>query len=134
MNEAVWTRHPGNRRIAVVMTSGWQKKVSLGLLLLALGGLAQQAFAADSCCAGMETAEDGNPDASPVRCQWITTTSCCDEGAATTTGSCPAFVPTPHFTCFQALAHSSPRRHWMLTLATAQTRQAAALATVVLRL
>lgn len=121
------------------MMSGWHQKLSLALLLFALGGLAQPALAglvaSEPCCpgmAGVADAKDSHPEQAPLRCQWITPTPCCDEAAAT--GTPPAFAPAPPIACFQAAMPSIPGQHWMHAPAAAPTSQAAALATVVLRL
>lgn len=139
MNEGVWIRPPRNLRIVIVMTSEWRQKLSLALLVLALGGLAQPALAgalaAEACCpamAGMPDAKKGHPEQAPVRCQWITPAACCDQAAAT--GAPPAFAPTPPVAYFQTAIPPNPGQHRMHAPVAAPTSQAVALATVVLRL
>lgn len=136
MNEIVWTKRARDPMLPVMMSSGWHRRLSLALLLLALGGLVQPAIAvplaSESCCpevAGLAAAE---PEQADARCQWITPTPCCDETAAT--GAPPGFAPAPAIMCFRNVGHPSAVQHRMPAPAAVPTRQAAALATVVLRL
>jgi len=111
----------------------WRRVAGAGLLALLLAGVAvpaAAAFASDSCCPGMAAAErDG---ASPARCQWITATSCCDEGAVV--GSAGAFAPMPPAACAPAAVQPPLLRHPLRLPAAFPNPQMAALATIVLRL
>jgi hypothetical protein len=114
--------------------SGWRNAAGVGLLLLAVGGLAAPAAAAltsHSCCAEMPSAA-GSQDEGPAGCQWMTPTSCCD--AAALTGGAAVFAAMPPAACFQTARLPVPQRHWIRPPAAAPTSQAGALATIVLRL
>lgn len=110
----------------------WRRVAGAGLLALLLAGVAAPAaavLASDPCCHGM-AAERG--DASPTRCQWITATSWCDE--ATWVGPAGSLAPAPRTACALADVQPPLQRHPIRLPAPAPNPQAAALATIVLRL
>jgi len=115
------------------MMTRWHTRAGLGLLLLALAGLAAPAAAAlssDSCCAAMEA---GAKEAGvPVPCQWIVPTSCCNEVIAPAASA--AFVPPPAGMSFAPVFLPAPQRDALAAGADGTTSHRRALATVFLRL
>ena len=111
----------------------WRRVAGAGLLALLLAGLAAPAAAAlasDSCCPGMAAADRSDPV--PTRCQWMAPTSCCDE--STLVGSAGTFAPVPPVTCLLAVVAPPLQRNSVRLPAAVPNPQAAALATIVLRL
>lgn len=74
--------------------SRFHKSTAAALLLLAVAGLtvpAAAALGAEPPCHGAEAEARADADAGP--CQWIASTSCCDQPVATPTP--PSVVPPP---------------------------------------